>query len=433
MRALIGALQRLCGTRWLDPDLEQRSLLLDADRPGSAAHSLERLRDALEGVRDQLSVRHLARVRQHRPGDEGPARSSRRPQIAESASRMLGGILSLQGVTANMIRDDGWHAIEAGRYLERSLQVCTLLAATTTASLGLGVDRAVLGGVLMAAESSVTHRRRFRGSVRAADVLELLLHRPRQPPVDRVLARARSASTCRSSPAPPAPPGPSACSSTSRTALEDVDIAALTAPVDGRRPRLEEFLADDARPAAPPRRRDRAPALRGRTAAPADLVADADRGHGGALVKYRVSHRTTYSYDDDVSSSFGIAHCRPRELPWQQVPSRSVVDRSRCRATSPTTSTATATWCRTSTSPSRTSRLTIDALSEVDGRADRVRRRRAAGAVGAGAADPQPRHLARSLGGDRVRASSRPRRGTWTRRGRTPRHPSLPVVRSARR
>jgi transglutaminase-like putative cysteine protease len=36
-------------------------------------------------------------------------------------------------------------------------------------------------------------------------------------------------------------------------------------------------------------------------------------------VKYRVSHRTTYSYDDDVSSSFGLAHCRPRELPWQQV------------------------------------------------------------------------------------------------------------------
>jgi len=41
-------------------------------------------------------------------------------------------------------------------------------------------------------------------------------------------------------------------------------------------------------------------------------------------VKYRVSHRTTYSYDDDVSSSFGLVHCRPRELPWQQVTSREV-------------------------------------------------------------------------------------------------------------
>lgn len=41
-------------------------------------------------------------------------------------------------------------------------------------------------------------------------------------------------------------------------------------------------------------------------------------------MRYRVSHRTTYTYDDDVSSSFGIAHCRPRELPWQQVAFRTV-------------------------------------------------------------------------------------------------------------
>ncbi|HYJ51001.1 MAG TPA: transglutaminase family protein [Microbacterium sp.] len=41
-------------------------------------------------------------------------------------------------------------------------------------------------------------------------------------------------------------------------------------------------------------------------------------------MRYRVTHRTTYSYDDDVRSSFGLAHLRPRELPWQQVSSRGV-------------------------------------------------------------------------------------------------------------
>ena len=242
LRALIGVLQRLCGTRWLDPDLEQRSLLLDADRPGSAAHSLARLRDALEGVRDQLS------------GDTWRAfgstdramkalRGSSRPQIAESASRMLGGILSLQGVTANMMRDDGWHAIEAGRYLERSLQVSTLLAATTTVSFGVGVERAILGGVLMAAESSVTHRRRFRGSVRAADVLELLLIDPDNPrSIAFSLARLRfhlsqlagSTGSTR----------PERLLEHLEDSLEAADIAALSAPVDGRRPRLEQFLAE---------------------------------------------------------------------------------------------------------------------------------------------------------------------------------------------
>jgi uncharacterized circularly permuted ATP-grasp superfamily protein/uncharacterized alpha-E superfamily protein len=242
VRALIGVLQRLCGTRWLDTDLEQRSLLLDADRPGSAAHSLERLRDALEGVRDQLSV-DTWRAFGSTDRAMKALRGSRRPQIAESASRMLGGILSLQGVTANMIRDDGWHAIEAGRYLERALQVCTLLAATTTASLGIGVDRAVMGGVLMAAESSVTHRRRFRGSVRVADVLELLLIDPDNPrSISFSLARLRfhlsklagSTGSTR----------PERLLEHLEDSLEAADIAALTAPTDGRRPRLEEFLAE---------------------------------------------------------------------------------------------------------------------------------------------------------------------------------------------
>ncbi len=242
LRALIGVLQRLCGTRWLDADLEQRSLLLDADRPGSAAHSLERLRDALEGVRDQLSV-DTWRAFGSTDRAMKALRGSRRPQIAESASRMLGGILSLQGVTANMIRDDGWHAIEAGRHLERALQVCTLLAATTTASLGIGVDRAVMGGVLMAAESSVTHRRRFRGSVRVADVLELLLIDPDNPrSISFSLARLRfhlsklagSTGSTR----------PERLLEHLEDSLEAADIAALTAPTDGRRPQLEEFLAE---------------------------------------------------------------------------------------------------------------------------------------------------------------------------------------------
>ena len=36
-------------------------------------------------------------------------------------------------------------------------------------------------------------------------------------------------------------------------------------------------------------------------------------------MRYRVSHRTTYSYDEDVTDSYGIAYLAPRALPWQQV------------------------------------------------------------------------------------------------------------------
>ena len=36
-------------------------------------------------------------------------------------------------------------------------------------------------------------------------------------------------------------------------------------------------------------------------------------------MRYRVEHRTTYTYDDDVTDSLGIAYLVPRQLPWQQV------------------------------------------------------------------------------------------------------------------
>jgi len=41
-------------------------------------------------------------------------------------------------------------------------------------------------------------------------------------------------------------------------------------------------------------------------------------------MRYRVEHRTTYTYDDDVTDSLGIAYLVPRRLPWQQVGDYSV-------------------------------------------------------------------------------------------------------------
>lgn len=35
--------------------------------------------------------------------------------------------------------------------------------------------------------------------------------------------------------------------------------------------------------------------------------------------RYRVEHRTTYTYDEDVTDSLGVGHLIPRSLPWQQV------------------------------------------------------------------------------------------------------------------
>lgn len=43
------------------------------------------------------------------------------------------------------------------------------------------------------------------------------------------------------------------------------------------------------------------------------------------MTHYRVTHTTTYTYDEDVTDSFGVAHVQPRQLPWQQVSTSEVV------------------------------------------------------------------------------------------------------------
>lgn len=42
------------------------------------------------------------------------------------------------------------------------------------------------------------------------------------------------------------------------------------------------------------------------------------------MTSYVVTHRTTYSYDEDVTDSLGVAHLVPRALPWQDVASSIV-------------------------------------------------------------------------------------------------------------
>ena len=72
LEVFLDVIHRLAGRVGADLDEEFRSLLLDAERVGSAAHALGRLRDALLGVRDQLSGDTWRGVRHHRPGDGGP-------------------------------------------------------------------------------------------------------------------------------------------------------------------------------------------------------------------------------------------------------------------------------------------------------------------------------------------------------------------------
>lgn len=241
-RVLLDALGNLAGLRSLDPEAEFRSLLLDAKRTGSAAHSIARLRDAMEGVRDQLSG-DTWRVFANIDRATRALRSSAHPhRTAESGGRMLAAMLSLYGVTANMIRDTGWHMIEAGRHLERGLQLCELLTVGLAERHDARATRSVLEAVLLASESVVTYRRRYHGQVRAADVLDLLLQ-DRSNPRSLSFALGELRTHLAAMPASTGSTRAERLLDHLETELDAVDVTSLGAITKGRRDGLVDFLA----------------------------------------------------------------------------------------------------------------------------------------------------------------------------------------------
>lgn len=243
LAVLMGAIGRLSGAPFAPDQLDEdfRSLLLDAHRPGSVAQSISALRDAAQSVRDQLSPDTWQAFSSTDRASAALKSFHYSHQVAESAGRMLTGILSLQGVTANMIRDPGWRMIGTGRAVERGLQLCHLLRSTTTIRRGIDVDRDLHTAVLSAAESAVTHRMRYRGYVRLAGVLELLLTDPDNP---RSLAFgiAELREHLAAMPGSTGSTRPERLLDDLADELDRADIATLTAISGEHRPNLERFL-----------------------------------------------------------------------------------------------------------------------------------------------------------------------------------------------
>ncbi len=190
---LLGALRAQVGwgAEGGDPVVLLRELT-GAGRPGSVAHAVARALQAAGGVRDQLSVdtwpvlaaaqRALAELSVAPVGDAAA--------LGRAHAALLASALALSGLAAeNMVRDPGWHLLDAGRRLERAQQLVALLGATLVPvgppdGLHLPArptEVLVLESVLEATESVLTHRRRHAGVLAPGAVLDLLLGDPGNP------------------------------------------------------------------------------------------------------------------------------------------------------------------------------------------------------------------------------------------------------------
>jgi uncharacterized alpha-E superfamily protein len=189
LRVLLGALTRVSSTypgfvgegendRVAAPGAELFALVVDETRPGTLAHAVQHLLDAAHAVRDQLSsdtwlaVGTLDReIRDLRMSDP------EHPMVVQlTLGRIMQNLLALSGLAAeSMVRDPGWRFMDAGRRIERGLQLTALLRATVTVEHSTATDSPLLESVLIAAESIITYRRRYRSHAQLETLLDLLV------------------------------------------------------------------------------------------------------------------------------------------------------------------------------------------------------------------------------------------------------------------
>ncbi len=172
------------GDRLEAPAEELRSLLLDEERPGSLAHAGRHLLDCAHAVRDQLSVDTwvVIGVLSHELLDLGAQQLEGQNAVQAKLSRVMQGLLALSGLVGeSMVRDPGWRFLDAGRRIERGMQLASFLGANLDQRRGLATDSLLFESALTATESIITYRRRYRSQAQLETVLDLLLLDPENP------------------------------------------------------------------------------------------------------------------------------------------------------------------------------------------------------------------------------------------------------------
>lgn len=161
------------------PGPELFALIVDEQRPGTIAHSVRRLLDAAYAVRDQLSNdtwlvignvdREIIELRDQ-------ADTNQPVPLQRTLAAAMQSLLALSGLASeSMVRDPGWHFMDAGRRLERSMQLVSVLRSTVVTVNDNATESLLLESVLISAESIITYRRRYRSQAQMETLLDLLL------------------------------------------------------------------------------------------------------------------------------------------------------------------------------------------------------------------------------------------------------------------
>ncbi len=295
--------------QWRDLEQEVLSLIFEEERSDSLNANLNRVARAAAHVRASLSGDTLRIVSKFGAADIEAWGYASTGEALGVLNRCIGRLAALRGIELeNITRGPGWHFLGVGRRIERSIQLIHLFRAII---VPLNSETwPTLEMLLEVADSSMTYRSRYFTVLQAAPVLDLLMNDEDNPrslafQLQDLMEHCRSLSDR---------PWGGGWPLAKQIQLEEAaanlfhgDIEALCRPdVDSFREPLDQLLSSAA--AALPALSDAITHV---------YFSRNDRRNGAHPLIYRVRHRTTYSYEDEVSVSHHVVRLTPRSLSRQ--------------------------------------------------------------------------------------------------------------------
>ena len=166
------------------PEEELLSIILDAERNGGLATTLQYLVQAAYRIRDRWSTdtwRIINSFLDHWMTLQ-TSKDIKLDSIQNDLDRMITGLGAFTGLTTeSMTREPGWIFLETGRRIERGLLLISVLRSTLVHQQEKILDLLVMESVLATMESLITYRYNYRSYLQLETVLELLLFDSRNP------------------------------------------------------------------------------------------------------------------------------------------------------------------------------------------------------------------------------------------------------------
>ena len=161
-----------------EPDEELKLIILDPERPGGLAHTIQMWKRAANMVRNHWSIdtwRIFDQVQNMWQDLSRDVPSGWRP-IRNSLDALIVKVAASLGFTLGSLSvEEGRHIFDIGMDLERGMMIASLLRSTLTLKQDRFVEDSLLETVLLTTESLSTYRHRFRGRLQLESVLNLTL------------------------------------------------------------------------------------------------------------------------------------------------------------------------------------------------------------------------------------------------------------------